>query len=175
MRNWSDGCIQRVTANGSASKWKPVTSGVSPGSVLGPILLDIFISDTDSEIECTLNKFADDAKLSVVDVLEGWDAIQRDPDKLEQWACVDLMKFNKAKCRVLHVGQGSHQYQNRLGDECVESSPEEKDLKVLVDKKIDMTWQRALAAQQASRAPGCIPSSVGTGRGRGFCPSAPLC
>ena len=93
-------------------------------------------SKTDSGIECILSKFVVDTKLSgAVNTPEGRDAIQRDLDKLDKWAHVNLMKFNEARCKVLQVG-------------------------VLVEEKLDMSQQCALAAQKAKHILGCVKGSV---------------
>ena len=128
-----------------------MTSAIPQGTLVGLALLsNVFVVNTGAG-ECTLSKSAEDTKLcGAVDTLEGRDAIQRDLDRFERWAHVNLVKFNKAKCKVLHRGWGNTKHKYRLDGKWIESSPEENNLGAMVDEKLNMTRQRAFAAQKAN-------------------------
>ncbi|GAB0177588.1 mitochondrial enolase superfamily member 1 [Grus japonensis] len=151
----------RVVISSTKSVWRPVTSDVFEESILGTVLLNIFINDLDDGAGCTLSKFADDAKLGrVADMPKGHAAIQRDLNKLEKWADRNLVKFNKGKCKVLYLRRNNPMHQYMLGATQLGSSLAGKDLGVLVDTKLKVSQQCALAAKKVNGILGCVKQSI---------------
>ena len=164
VKNGMKGRAQRVAVNGATSGWRPVTSGVPQGSILGSVLFNLFISDREAGVECTVSKFADDTKLGgAADSLEGQEALQRDLDRLEHWAITNDIKLNKTKCQILHLGWSNGGHKSKLGEEWLESSPAERGLGVLVDRRLNRSQQGALAAGRANSILGCTKTSVTIG------------
>ena len=128
--------------NGATSGWRPVTSGVPQGSMLGPVLFNIFINDLDAGVECTISKFAGDTKLGgAADSREEQEALQGNLSRLEHWAIINGMKFNESKCWILHLGRSNAGHKIKLGEKWLESSPAERDLGVLADTRVTRSQQ----------------------------------
>ncbi|GAB0195585.1 hypothetical protein GRJ2_002023800 [Grus japonensis] len=142
---------------------KLVTHLVDQGKPVDVIFSDFSkaFNTVSHRLEGVASKFADDTKLGgAVDSIEGGEALQRDLDRLENWAITNCMRFNKGKCRILHLGRGNPGYIYRLGDETLDTSHAERDLGVLVNSKLNMSQQCAQAARKANRIPGCIKHSI---------------
>ena len=99
----------------------------------------------------------------MADTPAGCASIQQDLDRLESWAGKNLMKFDKSKCRVLHLGRNNHMHQYTLGAEPLEKSSVEKDLGVLVDNRLAVSQQCALVAKKANGILGYIEKRLASG------------
>jgi len=85
---------------------------------------------------------------------------------------VNLMRFNVAKCKVLHDSWCSPRDECGEGEEPIENSPVEKDLGILMNKNQDISQQCVLAAQEAYGILGHINRGMAAETGRElYCPS----
>ena len=159
VRNWLTDRTQRVVLNGESSEQAAVESGVPQGSVLGPILFDIFINDIDllGAFIDILKKFADDTKLGKVIMSENDRGVLQDClDKLMDWADKWGMKFNTDKCKVMHLGHSNPQYQYKMGSKVLGNTETERDIGVLVSSNMKPSKQ----CQKAARTAGAVLGQI---------------
>ena len=90
-------------------------------------------------MECTLSSFAGDTKLSgAIVILDVREPIQRDLGRLEKWAHVNLIRFNKAKCKSLACGRGPEYIEYIECIECIEWG--KTSLKAVLWKRMWGSW-----------------------------------
>ena len=159
IQSWLTGRLQRVVLNGSASDWMPVLSGVPQGSVLGPICFVAFINDIDDVLDIVngfVCKFADDTKYGrIIRNEEDQKQMQRDIDRLNEWAEIWQMDFNTKKCKIMHCGSTNPQYNYCMNGYApagtvLQVVEEEKDIGVIVSNSLKPAAQCAKAAKKAN-------------------------
>ena len=79
---------QIVGVNGQFSQWRKVKSGVPQGSVLRPVLFNLFINDLETGISSEVAKFA--PSFQVVKTRTDCEELQKDFSKLGEWVAVRL-------------------------------------------------------------------------------------
>ena len=148
---------QRVVVNGKRSSWCYVISGVTQGSVIGPLLFLLFINDIPNEIKCNIQLFANDANIfKTVKNEEDHQDLAKDLDNLENWARLWQMRFNVGKCKVLHLGRRNPRYEYNMGDLTLETATEEKDLGVIIDEKLKFDKHTEAQVNKANKVLGLL-------------------
>jgi Reverse transcriptase (RNA-dependent DNA polymerase)/Endonuclease-reverse transcriptase len=98
--------VQRVRVGSEISCEVKVTSGVPQGSVLGPLLFDLYIDDLNSVVDSKIRLFADDCVLyREISSEDDAVAIQADLTALNNWVQINKMGLNVGKCKVVTFGR----------------------------------------------------------------------
>ena len=157
IESWLNNRRQRVVANGVASDWVPVTSGVPQGSVLGPLLFLVYINDLDYNLVSKVAKFADDTKLgaNAADP-EAVRSLQHDLALISEWSATWQMPFNVTKCHVLHVGRNNPKSNYVLCGDPIAERDREKDLGVLVTNDLKFSEQCLTVERKAQKILGYV-------------------
>lgn len=134
-------------------KGKPVTRGITQGPILGPVLFRAFITDV-----AVLSAPSAGLLRGAVDGLEERDATQRDLGRIQEWARVNHMKCKRSRARSFIWLRAIRNISTGCGVNGVKGT--EKNLGIMVDDKLNMSQQSALAVQKASCTLGCITRSV---------------
>ena len=138
IKEFLTGWQQNVMVNGDKSSGGRVTSGISQGTVLGPLLFVVYINDILENVTSDGFLFANETKLfraitSKEDALH----LQADIDTLESWSEKWGMEFNRDKCHVLTLDKfenTKHTHHYVLGGEELNMSSQKKILRSLLTR-----------------------------------------
>lgn len=137
IRNYLTGRTFQVRIEGQCSSRRPVTSGVPQGSVLGPLLFLIYISDISTDMICNVSLFADDTKI-FCDPSINHGGLMEDLATLKTWTDKWLIKLNVSKCSVLHIGGSNPQLRYFIGNTELKAVERQNDLGITMTS--DLKW-----------------------------------
>ena len=155
IRNFITNRTQRVILNGRSSQLSNVLSGVPQGTVLGPLLFLCYINDLPKNITSRVKLYADDVLLySPVTTTTDCQSLQKDLERLVQWADKWQMSFNLTKCEMIRITNRRNPvyYTYKIKDHCLNEVLHTKYLGVFIDK--ELTWSKHIdyIASKANQA-----------------------
>ena len=159
---------QSVVVEGVESDKIKVSSGVAQGSVIGPMLFIMFMTDIDQEVDyCQTTSFADDTRmLGKIQTIEDCNKMQRDITKIYSWSKSNNMKFNSSKCVLLRYTHPRQEpldftYQDPTG-EIIQEKTETRDLGITMSNEADFDVHINNTVNKAKQQMGWILRSFNT-------------
>lgn len=143
IRNYLSNRTFQVRISGTLSGARRVMSGVPQGSVLGPLLFILYVSDIDRGMLCRTSMYADDTKIFCDPSIQHGDLVA-DLARLEEWTGDWLLGLNVGKCMVLHIGYNNPLLDYHIGDRELTKVTEQVDLGVCVSH--DLKWEHHINA-----------------------------
>jgi len=163
IKDWLRDRTQRVVIQGESSSWRPVSSGVPQGSVLGPVLFLIFINDLDLDLSCCTLKFADDSKIygNIANRADA-DRLQTDVNSLITWSSTWQMPFNVSKCKVMHFGRHNcaNPFSYTMNGNPLSAVSTERDLGIVISNDGKVNVQCTQACLKANRLLGMMKRTI---------------
>ena len=156
-------CISRLCVG---PEWVDVLSGVSQGSVLGPLLFLIFVNDLPNWDSNSMRMFADETKIwRGIQVVGDSLSLEEDLHKLTKWSNKWLLRFNPEKCKVTHVGHNVRTEYHMMENEKMMKlgvTKEEKDSGIYTTNNLKPSMQYTKAALKATSVLDMIPQHFKT-------------
>ena len=148
---------QRTKVNGSYSSWLDLIYGVPQGSILGPLLFNIFINDMFYFIkETKIANYADDNTVYTVDknIQNLLQTLENETNLILDWFPTNEMKPNDDKCHLIVCNQ--EKLSVTLGNESIDSTDTVELLGITIDKNLNFTEHVSVLLHKT--VPAVIPS-----------------
>ena len=130
---------QRVKLDGVHSIWRTIRTGIPQGSLLGPLLFNMYVNDLNYFItDTSLRLYADDTTQYASDVspMVLQFVINSDLGVLSSWFSKNYLQINAAKTQAIAIGPSTYQYVLHLNDSYVHTKDTLKILGVVLDSKL---------------------------------------
>ena len=146
---------QRVNFNGSFSTWTETVRGVPQGSVLGPLLFNIYLNDLVILLEETeICNYVDDTTIYACgpDIENVIMHLENGALKITEWFPNNFMKPNEDKCHLMIFGaKGNNEISIKIGEACVKESKEENLLGITLDRSLSFKQHVRVLCKKAGQ------------------------
>ena len=139
MKSYFTNRQQRVRVNSNFSMWEKIISGVPQGSILGPLLFNIFLNNLFLFVEKSdLSNYADDSTLysSGNDLEKVKQNLRQGFEIVTRWFYENNMILNSRKCHFTCLGQNTVNETFVYDNSETKNSKEERILEVIIGNKL---------------------------------------